>query len=78
MLAFNLFLLYSVGDGMVLELAFAHLHFAEFAGHYVRVLHRNAAELDVFVHEADREFLKAERALAHLLLAEVRDVLLVG
>ena len=77
-LSFDLLLLNGVGDGVILQLVFVHLHFAKFAGDKIWVLHRHPAEPNVLIHVSNRVLFEAKGAIAHLLLAEVGHVLVVG
>ena len=66
-----------MGDGMILQLFLFHLLLAEFASYKTRVAHRHLAAIHVVGQHAAWKLLKADRALSHLLLTEVGDMLLI-
>ena len=76
-LALYHFLVDQMGDGMILQLFLFHLLLAELASNKARITHRHLAPVHVVGQHAAWKLLEADRALSHLLLAEVRDMLLI-
>ena len=76
-LAFYHFLVDHMGDGMILQFFLLHLLLAELASNKIWISRRHLAPVHVIGQHAARKLLEAERALGHLFLAEVGDMLLI-
>ena len=66
-----------MGDGVILQLFLLHLLLAELASDKIRIFRRHLAPVHVVGQHAAWKLFEADRALGHLLLAEVGDVLLI-